>query len=228
LQDRLAENVNQRGREFVALRIMTCLGRRFQNGLRPATVPEISAELGVPSRLTQSVLRTLSAMRLVAEAAGAEAAFLPARPLEAINAHDILLAMRTGAGQELPMPELAEFADIYGEFTRIEQAERAAAAKVTLFSLANRSAPRLLGGETTAVPALPVPVPDVSPFVAPPNPDISDALAPAASPPKEPEPVKLALAQSAPNLTSTPAPAVTVEPPRRETARPSDHPDFPL
>ena len=60
LQDRLAENVNQRGREFVALRIMTCLGRRFQNGLRPATVPEISAELGVPSRLTQSILRTLA------------------------------------------------------------------------------------------------------------------------------------------------------------------------
>ena len=60
LQDRLADNVNQRGREFVALRIMTCLGRRFQNGLPPATVPEISTELGVPSRLTASILCTLA------------------------------------------------------------------------------------------------------------------------------------------------------------------------
>ena len=30
LQQKLAENVNQRGREFVALRLMTCIGQRFQ------------------------------------------------------------------------------------------------------------------------------------------------------------------------------------------------------
>lgn len=33
LQDKIADNINQRGREFVALRIMTLLGQRFQNGL---------------------------------------------------------------------------------------------------------------------------------------------------------------------------------------------------
>ncbi len=47
LQEKLAENVNQRGREFVALRLMTCIGQRFQRSLPPATVPEISGELGV-------------------------------------------------------------------------------------------------------------------------------------------------------------------------------------
>ena len=62
----------------------------------------------MPSRLTQSVLRTLVATRLVSEVAGAEAAFLPVRPLESINAHDILLAMRTGTGQELPLSESPE------------------------------------------------------------------------------------------------------------------------
>lgn len=151
LQDRLAENVNQRGREFVALRIMTCLGRRFQRGLPAATVLEISAELGVPSRLTQSVLRTLAATRLVAEVAGAEAAFVPGRPLEAINAYDILLAMRTGGGQEFPLSEIPELAEIYGEFARIEQAERDAAAGVSLLVLANGQAPRAaLEGAKTA------------------------------------------------------------------------------
>jgi membrane protein len=35
LQDRLVENVNQRGREFVALRLMTCIGQRFHRGLPP-------------------------------------------------------------------------------------------------------------------------------------------------------------------------------------------------
>jgi len=138
LQDRLADNVNQRGREFVALRIMTALGQRFQNAQRPATVIELSTELGIPSRLTQSVLRTLSAARLVAEVAGAETAYLPARPLETITAHNILLALRTGTGQELPLREEPTLAAIYGEFARIEKAEREAAEAVTVFTLVNR------------------------------------------------------------------------------------------
>ena len=141
LQDRLADNVNQRGREFVALRLMTHLGQRFQNGLPPATVFQLSTELGIPSRLTQSVLRTLAHMRLVTEVAGAEAAFVPARPLETINAYDILLALRTGTGQELPLREEPALAEIYGEFTRIERAERAAASAVSLLALANRMPP---------------------------------------------------------------------------------------
>jgi membrane protein len=138
LQDRLADNINQRGREFVALRLMTCLGQRFQNGLRPATVFQLSAELGIPSRLTQSVLRTLAHTQLVTEVAGAETAFVPARPLETINAYDILLALRTGTGQELPLREEPALAEIYGEFTRIEKAEREAASSISLLALANR------------------------------------------------------------------------------------------
>jgi membrane protein len=138
LQDRLADNVNQRGREFVALRLMTSLGQRFQNGLRPATVFQLSAELGIPSRLTQSVLRTLAHTQLVTEVAGAETAFVPARPLENITAYDILLALRTGVGQELPLREEAALSEIYGEFTRIEKAEREAASTISLLALANR------------------------------------------------------------------------------------------
>ena len=135
LQDRLADNVNQRGREFVAVRIMTCLGQRFQNAQRPATVPQLSGELEIPSRLTQSVLRTLSHARLVTEIAGADAAFVPARPLPDISAHDILMAMRTANGRELPQNAQPELAEIYGEFARIEEAERAAAAKISLLAL---------------------------------------------------------------------------------------------
>lgn len=148
LQDRLADNVNQRGREFVALRIMTCLGQRFQNALRPATVPQLASELEIPSRLTQSVLRTLTHSRLVNEIAGADASFMPSRPLPDINAYDILLAMRTGNGQELPQRTQPELAEIYGEFARIEEAERTAASSISLFTLVQR-APK--------IPALPPP-----------------------------------------------------------------------
>ncbi|MGO8838607.1 MAG: YhjD/YihY/BrkB family envelope integrity protein [Limisphaerales bacterium] len=143
LQDKLAENVNQRGREFVALRLMTCIGQRFQRGLPPVTIQDISAELGIPTRLAQQVLHTLLAARLVTEVAGTELAYAPARPLETINAHHILHAMRTGSGQELPSQDEPVRAEVYGEFARIEAAERQAAASVTMLALVNRAHARL-------------------------------------------------------------------------------------
>ena len=143
LQDKLAENVNQRGREFVALRLMTCIGQRFQRGLPPVTIQELSTELGIPTKLLQQVLQTLLAARLVTEIDGAESAYAPARPLEAINAHHILHAMRTGGGQELPSQNEPVRAEVYGEFARIEEAERQAAASVTMLALVNRAQARL-------------------------------------------------------------------------------------
>jgi membrane protein len=143
LQDKLAENVNQRGREFIALRLMTCIGQRFQRGLPPATIQEMAAELDIPTKLAQQVLHTLLAGRLVTEIAGAESAYVPARPLEAINAHHILHAMRAGGGQELLPRDEPVRAEVYGEFARIEAAERQTAASVTLFALVNRAHARL-------------------------------------------------------------------------------------
>ena len=142
LQDRLAENVNQRGREFVALRIMTMLGQRFQAGQKPASVIQIATELGVPSRLTQQILRTLANAQLVTEVGGVEAGYVPARPLENINAHHILVALRSGSGHDLPLAEAPALAEIYGEFARIEEAERIAAEKISLLTLAMRTPSR--------------------------------------------------------------------------------------
>lgn len=143
MQERLAENVNQRGREFVALRLMTCIGQRFQRGLPPVTIREISSELGVPSRLAQQVLQTLLAARLVVEIAGAEAGYAPARPLETINCHHILLAMRATQGQELVTRDEPVRVEVLGEFARIQAAEKAAASTVTMLALVNRAHARL-------------------------------------------------------------------------------------
>ncbi len=138
LQNKLVEHLNQRGREFVALRLMSCLAQRFQTGLQPPTISQLSVELGIPDALTQSVLRTLSSKRLVMEVAGGEIAYAPARPLETINAYDILRAIRTGNGQELPLREEPALTGIYGEFARIEKAERETAATISLLDLTNR------------------------------------------------------------------------------------------
>ncbi len=151
LQDKLAENVNQRGREFIALRLMTCIGQRFQRGRPPVTIQEIAAELDIPTKLAQQVLQTLLAARLVTEIAGAEAAYAPARPLESINAHHVLHAMRAGGGQELLPRNEPVRAEVYGEFARIEEAERQAAASVTMLALVNRTQARR---EIVAPPAI--------------------------------------------------------------------------
>ena len=137
-QEKLVENVNQRGREFIALRLMTCIGQRFQHGDRAITLQEISVQLGIPTRLAQQVLRILLGARLVSEIAGAEPAYTPGRPLDAINAYDVLQAMRAGGGQEFHLRGGPTRAEVYGEFARIEEAERAAASSVTMLALINR------------------------------------------------------------------------------------------
>ena len=143
LQEKIAENVNQRGREFIALRLMTCIGQRFQRGLPPATVQEMSGELAIPSRLVQQVLQTLIAAHLVVEVHGVEPAYTPARPLDNINAHHILQAMRATHGQELVTRDEPIREEVYGEFARIQEAERQAASTVTILALVGRAQARL-------------------------------------------------------------------------------------
>ncbi|HUC85820.1 MAG TPA: YhjD/YihY/BrkB family envelope integrity protein [Candidatus Acidoferrales bacterium] len=138
LQDKLAENVNQRGREFIALRLMTSIAHRFQNGQPPPTVQDLSSELAIPTRLAQQVLQPLLAARLVTEISGAENSYCPARPLEAINAHHILRSMRSGNGDETVTSDEPVRAEVLGEFARIEAAEREAASQISLLSLVQR------------------------------------------------------------------------------------------
>jgi membrane protein len=153
LQERLAENVNQRGREFIALRLMTSIGQRYAQGLPPPTVRELSRELGIPSKLVQQVLQTLLAARLVVEVAGPETGFVPARPLETINCHHILLAMRATHGQDLPTREAPVHEELLGEFARIQAAERDAAVRVTMLDLVARTRAALAEGSTTTAPS---------------------------------------------------------------------------
>jgi membrane protein len=138
LQDKLVENVNQRGKEFIALRILTLIGQKFQRGEPPATLAQISAEIGIPSKLAQQILQPLLAARIVTEIAGAEAAFTPTRPLDDINAHHILRALR-GQGQQTATRDEPVRAEVLGEFGKIEEAEREAATKITLLALVNRA-----------------------------------------------------------------------------------------
>jgi DNA-binding IscR family transcriptional regulator len=118
---------------------MTLIGQHFQHGEPPAALQQISAELGIPTKLVQQVLQPLLAARLVTEVAGAEPAYLPARPLDAINAHHILRAVRAGSGQDIATRDEPARAEVLGEFAKIEDAERTAASSLTLLVLVNRA-----------------------------------------------------------------------------------------
>lgn len=141
-EEKQVENVNQRGREFIALRLMTSIGQRYLRGEPPCTVVELAEQIGVPTRLIRQIMQTLAASRLVVETAGAETAYLPARPMEGITCHDILLALRSSQGQELATRDEPSRTEVYGEFQRIQEAERQAASSVTMLALANRAQAR--------------------------------------------------------------------------------------
>jgi membrane protein len=139
LQERAAEGVNQRGREFIAFRLMAAIGARFQSGLAPLSQNRLATELNIPTRLVYQVLHTLLGAKLIVEVAGRETAFAPARPLDQITCHDILQAMRASHGHELATRDEPTRKEVYGEFQRILDAERTAAQSVTMLELVNRT-----------------------------------------------------------------------------------------
>src|SRR5205807_1106747 len=95
LQMRKAESVNQRGREYVALRVMTSLAVRFERGTPPPTLFEVATELDVPVRLVTLVLQRLTEARLALEVTRADqTAYAPGRPPEKITCDDVLHVMR--------------------------------------------------------------------------------------------------------------------------------------
>ncbi len=154
LEERLGESVHQRGREFIALRLMTHLARNFAAGRRPLSLFELSRDLAVPGRLAQKILGTLAQSGLVVEVSDGETRFSPGRPLDRISAYDVINTLRTSHGQELAMTDDESQGKVRAEFERMMQAEHEAGAAITLQSLAELTAKQI--GETPRA-ALPGP-----------------------------------------------------------------------
>lgn len=136
LQEKQAEGVSQRGREFVALRVVTLIAQHFLRGEKPPGVNTIASALGVPSRLVSRLVQPLLEAKLIVEVLDREVLYSPARPLDQITAHDVLHALRAGQGMELETRDDALRQRVRGEFESIAKAERGAAETVTLEMLA--------------------------------------------------------------------------------------------
>jgi len=139
LQERKAESVNQRGREYVALRVMIFVAQAFEHGARPPTLLELGTILEVPSRLISKILKPLVEAGLLHEVLrGDETGYTPGRPLDTITCHDILFSMRVGGGQELVTRDEPTRSHVSFEFERICEVEREAASISTLCELLKR------------------------------------------------------------------------------------------
>jgi membrane protein len=152
LEEKQVETINQRGREFVALRLLTLIGHRYLRGEPAPTVDEMGNQIGVPTRLIQQIMQTLAAARLVVATAGPAGGYLPARPMETITCHDILLALRASHGQELATRDEPTRSEVYGEFQRIQEAERTAASSVTMLDLSRRADAQLSHSSSFSLP----------------------------------------------------------------------------
>ncbi len=139
VEQQQVESIGQRGRELLALRLMAWIGRRFRHGEEPLTVFEMSRELEIPTRLILQIMHALRGARLLIDAAGRDAAYVPARPLGAISCHDILMAMRTVRGRQPEIQQEPAQSRVYLEFRRIEQAAQKVADSVSLEMLAECS-----------------------------------------------------------------------------------------
>lgn len=135
-QEKQVENLDQRSREFIGLRLMVEIARRFQAGENPASGTTLSEALGVPTRLTGRILAALASGRLLVEGGQGTVTYLPARPLEQITCHDVLQALRTARNGGVATREDATRERVREQCERIQAAEQAAAANVTLASLA--------------------------------------------------------------------------------------------
>jgi membrane protein len=134
-REEAAGQTGQREREFLSIQLMACIAERFIRGEPPMTRPQLALSLAASERLVGGLLDSLTHSRLLVEIPGAEPAFTPGRPLEAISCHDVLQSVRGNDGAFMSA-ETQTIGRVQAEFERIVEAERSASAKVTLAILA--------------------------------------------------------------------------------------------
>lgn len=140
VQERLVEKLTARGREIVALRLMSELAVRFQNGGGATSADELASRLGVPSRLIVSIVESLLDDQLLCETSEDTPAYLPARALQDITFADIVVAVRNGtsAGDRSGVETGGDRVTV--EYERVIEGELRAAGQTNLLGLVEQMA----------------------------------------------------------------------------------------
>lgn len=140
MQGLQADAVNQSGREFIAVRIMTRIASHFQKGDKPLASSELARDLDVPLSLVSRILNALVQAGLLNEASSHNhPGFAPARPLDQITVHQVMQALRSGNGKALPTRQDETLGAVQSHVATVQQAEAEAASRVTIQQLVSES-----------------------------------------------------------------------------------------
>jgi membrane protein len=139
-QERQVEGLDQQSREFIGLRLMVEIARRFLVGEKPVSGAALAELLGVPTSTAGKILQALVNAQLLAENPQGEVAYLPARPLEKITCHDVLHALRTSGNGDVATRDDPTRALVRAHYERFQAVTQAAAGNVTLGRLAAEAA----------------------------------------------------------------------------------------
>ncbi|MBI1176353.1 YihY family inner membrane protein [bacterium] len=144
LQEKEAQRINFLGKEHLALRIMTFVGKRFDDihGVAPSVI-DIAQALRISTRLVDDILKSMEAGGLVMEAHGngTETGYTLTRPLEKISCHDILMTLRTARGERTESVEDDAKKAIDEVFESVLLAEKSVSGKTSLQDLIARLEP---------------------------------------------------------------------------------------
>ena len=111
-----------REREILALGICKLVSQRHYAGHEPWTVNTLSRHLLIPKVLIEQATNALEQAGLLARRVGAEAAFLPAQPLERTSVAQVLSAVRGIDDEGLVSDRLAEWDEVADLLQSAEQA----------------------------------------------------------------------------------------------------------
>ena len=136
LQEKEAQRINFLGREYLALRIMTLIGQRFDNARTTApSVIDIGQSLHVSTQLVDDILKSMTTAGLVMETLGRETGFTLTRPLEKITCHDVLHALRTARGDVIETADDGAKHAVDVMFEKVMHAEKTVSSSATLRQL---------------------------------------------------------------------------------------------
>jgi membrane protein len=157
LQEKEAQRINFLGREYLALRIMTYIGQRFdqKQAVSPSVI-DIGQALRVSTRLVDDILKSMKTAQLVIETVGRETGYTPGRPIEKITCHDVLTALRTARGEVIDTAEDGAKHAVDAVFERVLLAEKSASAETSLRRLVDEAG-ELIEPMATGQPGAPAP-----------------------------------------------------------------------
>ncbi|MDB4459009.1 YihY family inner membrane protein [bacterium] len=141
LQNIAADNVNQLGNEFIAIRVMAYIAQCFLKGTLPPTTSEIAKHLDIASRLASRIIENLRLGGLLSEVNHEEeVAYTPSRPLNTIFLSDILKTLRELDGMIPPTKEGVDYERINEIMSKLQNREFKETSKIDLADLAHQEA----------------------------------------------------------------------------------------